>query len=74
MQAHSLANQSHFQKNGFAIRLALKQRHKGTRKWPIHFVLGPVRTYPDIFESATSSLRGFCPHASGEFDSETGHF
>ena len=21
--------------NGFAIRLALKQRHKGTRKWPI---------------------------------------
>ena len=23
------------QKNGFALRLALKQRHKGTRKWPI---------------------------------------
>ena len=29
------ANQSHFHKNGFALRLALKQRHKGTRKWPI---------------------------------------
>ena len=29
------ANQSHFHKNGFALRLALKQRHKETRKWPI---------------------------------------
>ena len=29
------ANQSHFHKNGFALRLALTQRHKGTRKWPI---------------------------------------
>ena len=35
MQFHSHANQSHFHKNGFALRLALKQRHKGTRKWPI---------------------------------------
>ena len=26
---------SHFHKNGFALRLALKQRHKGTRKWLI---------------------------------------
>ena len=25
-----------FIKNGFALRFALKQRHKGTRKWPIH--------------------------------------
>ena len=25
--------QSHFCKNGFALRLALKQRHKGTWKW-----------------------------------------
>ena len=31
------ANKSHFHKNGFALRLALKQRHKGTRKWPIGF-------------------------------------
>ena len=29
------ANQSHFQKHCFALRLALKQRPKGTRKWPI---------------------------------------
>ena len=26
---------SHFHKNGFALKLALKQRHKGTRNWPI---------------------------------------
>ena len=35
MQFHSHANQSHFHKNGFVLRLALKQRHRGTRKWPI---------------------------------------
>ena len=35
MQFHIQANQSHFHKNGFALKLALKQRHKGTRKWPI---------------------------------------
>ena len=29
------AEQSHFHKNGFALRLALKKRRKGTRKWPI---------------------------------------
>ena len=34
-QFHFHANQSHFHKNGFALKLALKQRHKGTRKWPI---------------------------------------
>ena len=43
MQFHFHADQSHFHKNGFSLRLALKQRHKGTRKellkgtrkWPI---------------------------------------
>ena len=35
MQFHFRANQSHFPKNGFALRLALKQRHKETWKWPI---------------------------------------
>ena len=35
MQVHFDANQTHFHKNGFALRLALKQRHKGTPKWPI---------------------------------------
>ena len=28
---------SQFHNNGFALRLALKQRHKGTRKWPFSF-------------------------------------
>ena len=35
MQFHFHANQSHFHKNDFALQLAFKQRHKGTRKWPI---------------------------------------
>ena len=35
MQFHFHVNQIHFHKNGFAFRLALKQRHKRTRKWPI---------------------------------------
>ena len=35
MQFHFHANQTHFHKNSFALRLALKQRHKGTRKWLI---------------------------------------
>ena len=33
------ANKSHFHNNGFALRLALKLRHKGTRKWPIVMVM-----------------------------------
>ena len=51
MQFHFHANQSHFHKNGFALRPVLKQRHKGTRKWPISravliFCLGsPVEFY-----------------------------
>ena len=35
MQVYFHVYQSHFHKNGFAVRLALEQRHKGTRKWPI---------------------------------------
>ena len=35
MQFHFHPNQSQFRKTGFALRLDLKQRHKGTRKWPI---------------------------------------
>ena len=38
------ANQSHFHKNGFALRLALKQRHKGTRKWPNSSITPPYRS------------------------------
>ena len=28
------ARGAHFHMNGFALRLVLIQRHKGTRKWP----------------------------------------
>ena len=35
MQFYFHANQSHFQKNGLALGLALKQRHNGSQKWPI---------------------------------------
>ena len=35
MLFHFHANQSHFHKNGFALRLTLEKRHKRTRKWPI---------------------------------------
>ena len=30
--------QNHFHENDFALRLALKQRHKGTLKWPIEAI------------------------------------
>ena len=52
MQFDFHANQSHFHKNGFALRLALKQRHKGTRKWPIDFqsvVRGPTKSESMLF-------------------------
>ena len=54
MQFHSHANQSHFHKNGFALRLALKQRHKGTRKWPIEFPRGHVSKRVDTAENILS--------------------
>ena len=38
MQFHFNANQTHFHKNGFALRLVLKQRHKETRKLPVALV------------------------------------
>ena len=37
MKFHFNANQSHFHINGFALRLDLKQRHKG--KWPIKLIV-----------------------------------
>ena len=44
MQFHFHVNQSHFHKNVFALRLALKQRYKGTRKWPIAFFVALNRS------------------------------
>ena len=51
MQFHFHANQSHFHKNSFALRLALKQRHKGTRKWPIQGVIARVISKSDEREA-----------------------
>ena len=44
------ANQSHFHKNTFALRLVLNQRHKGTRKWPIDhkFSMGYLSNRPQV--------------------------
>ena len=39
MQFHFHVNQIHFPQNGFALRLALKQRLKWTWKWPIWFLV-----------------------------------
>ena len=39
---------THFHKNGFALRLVLKQRHKRTRKWPIG--IGYIRCIFDGIE------------------------
>ena len=55
MQFHFHANQSHFHKNGFALWLALKQRHKGTRKWPILFWIANV-FFTCLLISSTSFL------------------
>ena len=33
------ACRTHFHKKGFALRLVLKERDKGTRKWPIKSIL-----------------------------------
>ena len=58
MQFHFHANQSHFLKNGFTLRLALKQRHKGTRKWPISFtVVKFVRIHIELKAFFFSSCR-----------------
>ena len=35
LQVHFHVNQTHFRLNDFALRLVLKQRQKGTRKWPV---------------------------------------
>ena len=40
LHENETACRTHFHKNGFALRLALKQRHKRTRKWPISQISG----------------------------------
>ena len=56
MQFHFHTNQSYFHKNSFALRLALKQRRKGTRKWPIQFnSRSPSSGYTDQFITSCQS-------------------
>ena len=42
MSFHSHADKTHFYMKGFALSLALKKRHKTTRKYPIG---GSVKQY-----------------------------
>ena len=35
LHENETARRTHFHKKGFALRLVLNQRHKGTWKWPI---------------------------------------
>ena len=51
VQLHFHANQSHFHKNGFALRLALKQRHKGTRKWSGEFLQEDTLVKPNKWQT-----------------------
>ena len=57
MQFHFHANQSYFHKNGFAVRLALKQSHKGTRKWPINRCIDLNNNKTD----STNTCEHLCP-------------
>ena len=68
MQFHFHANQSHFHKNGFALRLALKQRHKRTRKWPIKDWRGNCLT------AGLSEVRLTWPKIRQNFDMGFGNF
>ena len=53
----------HFHKNGFALRLAQKQRHKGTREWPDLFAVSVSATV-----SAAIYLRTFFCHKISNFN------
>ena len=75
MQFYFHANQSCFHKNGFALRLALKQRYKRTRKWPIAtFVVVSVRKQPHQIDQNlmakrplyTNSFSSFSPTEESE--------
>ena len=47
---HLHADQSSFHKNGFVLRLALKERHKGTRKFPFRIAC-------DLYDSEVHNKR-----------------
>ena len=71
LQFHFHASQSHFHKKGSALRLALKQRHKGPRKCPIvttsellnniviQLIICWLRIHGVIYSQATGAGSGF---------------
>ena len=56
LQVHFHVNQTHFHMKGFARRLVLKQRYKGTRKWPIYDNVGVLSALSVIKHFSMSSL------------------
>ena len=50
LHENETACRTHFHMKGFARRLVLKQRHKGTRKWPIKTI---SEYFPNISETST---------------------
>ena len=40
LHENELVDGTHFHMNGFALRLVLTRKQKGTRKWPIIFKIG----------------------------------
>ena len=44
LHENETARRTHFHMKGSALRRVLKQRHRRTRKWPIKFSRGHVRT------------------------------
>ena len=64
LHENETARRTHFHKKGFALRLVLKQRHKGTRKWPIGllslfaYLLAYLYHYRGVMKSI---LKSSCP-------------
>ena len=71
MQFQFHANQSHFHKNGFALKLALKQR-KGTRELENGLFVSPNRIDPLVLDlnryvSMTENFRQECRYVGKSF-------
>ena len=72
MQFHFIASQSHFHKNGFALSPALKQRHKGARKWPI--VSLNIWIQPELRGTYVFLFCRFCCAAKRNVNNDTARF
>ena len=76
LQVHFHATKTHFHKNGFELRLVLKQRHKGTRKCPYPIVLPQICTISNtclddvqrlIKSNPISLIQCLTPHVEPRF-------